>query len=41
MNTICSTMRSAEWFEAMRHRLSGEKLMVAFVAGVLARQVQN
>ena len=23
---------SAEWFEAMRHRLSGEKLMVAFVA---------
>lgn len=22
----------AEWFEAMRHRLSGEKLMVAFVA---------
>jgi hypothetical protein len=27
---ICWT--SAEWFEAMRHRLSGEKLMVAFVA---------
>jgi len=23
---------AAEWFEAMRHRLSGEKLMVAFVA---------
>lgn len=23
---------SSEWFEAMRHRLSGEKLMVAFVA---------
>ena len=23
---------SAEWFEAMRRRLSGEKLMVAFVA---------
>jgi hypothetical protein len=23
---------SAEWFEAMRHRLAGEKLMVAFVA---------
>ena len=23
---------SAEWFDAMRHRLSGEKLMVAFVA---------
>ncbi|MFZ4551606.1 MAG: dynamin family protein [Aquabacterium sp.] len=23
---------SAEWFEAMRHRLSGEKFMVAFVA---------